>query len=84
MTPFDIHIMLHHAVSSAPFERANAPIYQERVSALVDAGLLSIDGVTYFATSKGQAYVKMICETPMPEQKLVDPRTNRVIDEVIK
>lgn len=30
--------------------------------------------LTYRATPKGQAWLKMICETPMPIQQWIDPR----------
>lgn len=73
-SPFDIEIMLHHYHSYDRCPRADAPIYPERLAALVGKGLLEyVDGIPH-STDLGAALVRMWCETPIPVAKYVDPR----------
>ena len=40
-----------------------------------EQGLIERCGGYWVTTQRGRLWVKMICSTPMPEQKWVDPRT---------
>ncbi|TRD03811.1 hypothetical protein FJV76_14340 [Mesorhizobium sp. WSM4303] len=82
-TPYHIEIILHYHCSVGPFERWRAPIFEETVNMLVDAGLLHPspdDGLQpkekhcYRTSPRGAALVEMWCDTPLPEQVFIDPR----------
>lgn len=53
---------------------------------LLKRGLIAtIEGATdhrvYEATERGRAFVQMLCDTPLPQQRWVDPRTQVVVRE---
>lgn len=75
-TPYDIELMLHHHCRRVPFERRDAPIFQDRMDSLVKVGLLefSDEQQLYVSTPLGAALVEMWCNTPIPAVKYVDPR----------
>lgn len=56
------------------------PDLNESVTAeLVRDGMIEKGyGDRWTATAKGQAYVRLLSEVPLPEQKWVDPRTAAV------
>lgn len=47
---------------------------------LLAQGLVELDNGTYKITQKGVAWIAMLCATPMPEQRWLDPRTQRPIN----
>lgn len=75
MTPYQIEILIHHHASHAPFGRDTAPLYAPTVKAFMDDGILTTrpDG-SIGTTERGKALVDMLCLTPYPEIKWVDPR----------
>jgi hypothetical protein len=80
MTPCEIEFMLHCYVSPEPHPRYYAPAIMDAARRLNIMHLISFrnkdenDRPVYEATEKGKFYVKMLCETPFPEQRYVDPR----------
>ena len=73
-SPYEIEVMLHHYASSSPFPRAGARVYPECTEKLIAKGLLeSCDGGLQ-ATELGQAFIRMLCETPVPVAEYRDPR----------
>ena len=78
-TPNGISVLLHHHSTTTPHPQADAPAVREAVTNLVDGGLLQLSDDPerengYETTDKGRMYVNMLCDTPWPEQRLVDPR----------
>lgn len=79
-TPSNIEVLMHCHTSGLPHPRANAPSVKEAIAILLDKRCIEpthsrdhIDGV-YKTTAKGQAWVKMLCDTPMPVATYKDPR----------
>lgn len=79
MTPYQIEILIHHHCSHSRFERDTAPLYIPTVKAFMGDGILTTrpDG-SIGTTEKGNAIVQMLCATPYPEMKWVDPRINQI------
>lgn len=81
MTPLEIDLCLHYHTrcDDSPWLDLNAPIKKAVMSDLINAGLLveNIDSSKrrYDPTEKLQAFVHMLCATPLPEHRWVDPRT---------
>jgi hypothetical protein len=82
MTPCEIEFMLHCYYSPEPHPRYYAPAITEAARRLTKEGLIKYDDCIeygrpiYKATEKGKFYVKILCETPFPELRYVDPREN--------
>lgn len=76
MTPYELEIILHHWTGTPDeFPRASAPAYPETVAKLVDRGLLhNGDGHRLTGTALCDAFIGMLCETPLPRLCYVDPR----------
>lgn len=76
---FEIEIFIHHACSPEPFDRSWAPAYEDTVNSLVQKGLLLVDDEGIFrATEKGEAWGAMLKSTPLPVQRFIDPRFDRL------
>lgn len=71
-TPYDIEVVLHHYVSPAPFEREDAPAYEDVVRRLTDLGIIAHNGTRYKTTPLGEGLIKLWLCTPLPVY--VDPR----------
>ena len=79
MTPYEIDLILWHHVCREPWPKSDAPIFQGTIDALVDARILEPMPMasgrhTYATTDRGKRFVEMLCETPFPEQRWIDPR----------
>lgn len=76
MTPYQLEIILHHWTGTTqPFQRAHAPLYPGTVEDLVDQGLLRrTDDQMLTGTPLCEAFIDMLCGTPLPELRYVDPR----------
>lgn len=73
MTAIKLLTMLHHFMSTEPFPWPENTSYRDALAKLRAEGLLD-DQSPPNPTDKGQAYVKMLRETPLPVQKWTDPR----------
>lgn len=91
MTPYELTVFLHHAGSYSNFPGKSAPIYPPTIAMLMNEGLLANskaplpqldDLCPLTATPKGQAFLSMLCGTPIPEIRHVavleyhDPRNS--------
>jgi hypothetical protein len=80
LTPNDIDVLLHYYVSPEPHPRHNSPAVQSTVDTFIEDGILeevnNEHHVTYKirTTDRGRKFVEMICETPYPEKRWIDPR----------
>lgn len=78
MTPNDVEILLHFHCSGIPHPRASAPAVRESIARFIDTEALTHGGPAgYRTTAKGDAWVRMICDTPEPEGTFFDPRSRR-------
>jgi hypothetical protein len=75
-TPFQMQIVIWHAVSYAPFPGHDAPQYGEEIAWLVRIGVLEIGGNdrSFKTTPLGAALVDMWRATPLPVAVFRDPR----------
>lgn len=76
-----IEVLLHYYCSSKPHPDCNTPGVIEIIKSLRKEGIFT-DQVQPALTDKGKAWVKLILNTPYPEQVFVDQNKNIIsIDE---
>lgn len=89
-TPLRIELMIHFYVSPDPYPRCSAPAVKRETEVLLRLGLIvareqdcfTLEQDCFKATEKGKAWVKMICNTPVPIAATVtytDPRNNEPV-----
>jgi hypothetical protein len=75
-------MMLHYHTTSAPFLN-NSPTAKEYRQELLERGLVQrdqgTDDIAYCLTSKGRAFVAMLCATPDPVEAWINPLTKKMI-----
>ncbi len=76
MTPNDIDVLLHYHCMATPHPRVHAPAVEETIRSFCGAQIFKIskEKKGYELTSRGEALVKMLCDTPFPKQRWIDPR----------
>lgn len=87
MTPNEIEMLIHFHTSSAPHPRRNAPAVKSSTAWMLQSDLIREapvdDGVDafmhYVTTAKGAAMIQILCDTPLPECRFVDPRNGEVL-----
>ena len=80
-TPLHIELMIHYHCSCAPIINADAPAVIEYTRHLLDDGLIISDEVRasgYTSTTKGEAFVSLLCRTPIPRMAFVDPEGREI------
>jgi hypothetical protein len=79
-SPLEIEVVLHYYHSPEPHPRVNAPAVKEAIQRFVNDGILSAaEGPALLkVTDRGNAWVRMIVETPYPEGAWIDPRTREI------
>jgi len=93
-TPAELSILLHCHYAGERYEPFKAPTTQKALTRLEHEGLIEKDTLpkpaqpedarpfnTHRTTSKGKAFVAMLCSTPIPEEqtKWADPRTGEPV-----
>jgi hypothetical protein len=77
MTPYQIKLILHWYCVVDRFPQASAPIYDETMAWMLRDGLIEprrdVEGL-YTTTERGAKFVEMLCDTPLPENRWLDPR----------
>jgi hypothetical protein len=78
LSPNDIDVILHYHTSGEKHPRADAPAVKDATERFFRAGLIEPGGLSpgvYFVTTeKGRKFIEMLCATPFPVKKFVDPR----------
>lgn len=75
MTPNEIDVLVHYHCKGDPHPRINAIAVKGAVEMFIKIGILEPNGVNHYdLTERGAKLLKMLCETPFPEKKWVDPR----------
>jgi len=77
ITPGDIEVLLHYHTNPAPHPRRDTPAVKEATKRFVCEGLIELDDkkqyiTTYITTDRGEAFVKVLCNTPLPTQAWID------------
>jgi DNA-binding HxlR family transcriptional regulator len=85
MTPYEINVILHIHTCIAPFESSGikpSELLKATLEQLIELDIIKVDddrsvhhGHIYETTPRGMTFVQMLCDTPFPEQKWIDPRT---------
>lgn len=84
MTPNDVDVLIHYAVSGTNHERAHAPAVIETTMRYLRDGIF---GATddfesgYRLTDRGEKFLQMILDTPYPEMEWLDPRKPKALPE---
>lgn len=77
-SPLMVEMLIHFHVSAAPFDRLQAPACMEVLHWMLTENLVEPAdagyGATYRTTDRGQAWMRMICDTPLPELEWIDRR----------
>ncbi len=72
-TPNNIEVLLHCYVSPNPHPRVRAASVQESLNAFLEIGAIEPSGgETYRTTPLGDAWVKALCNVPIPRAAFVD------------
>ena len=79
MTPSDIEILIHYHVCPNPHPRAHASAVQDSVRMFVINGILELRGDSYITNERGNALVRILCNTEFPQQVWVDKDGNVVL-----
>lgn len=81
MSPLEIKILLHHYSRCDPYDGGER---QESIKDILDnfekLGLIDRKDFPSL-TGKGNAYVKMLLSTPLPERTFIDPRTQEILGD---
>lgn len=81
-TPLHIELMIHYCCSCSPFPRADAPAVIDYTRQLIECGLVEETADdprrNYRATPMGEAFLELVCRTPLPRLAWVAP-TGEVI-----
>ena len=86
MVPVQLEVMLHYYYSPVdhPMVESNPPIWTTTRRWFLEAGLLEtypeikgkpqLNAPVYKITERGRAFVKALCDVPLPVQAWVTPR----------
>lgn len=77
LSPGELMVMLHYHCSPVPYTGPATPKWaDEVVHRLWQMGLLAKNGAgEWESTERGKVYVQLVCATPLPMKRWVDPRT---------
>ena len=78
LTPNDIEVLIHCHCHPEPHPRLNAPAVSDAIQRFLRQGLIETvedSNNTWATTERGRVLIDMLCETPLPEQRWFDPRT---------
>ncbi len=76
-TPLHIELMIHYRCCACRFPRSNAPAVIDYTEQLESLGLIretnTGEGGDYRATEKGEAFLELVCRTPLPQMAWIAP-----------
>lgn len=78
MSPHDINVLLHHYCRADDWPQGLTDAYQGSLNWMFRNGLCNKDSTL---TSKGKALVRMLCDTPLPEQRFINPLTGEALED---
>ena len=78
MTPIKLDILLHCHISPTAHPQYDSPAFRVELQNLMEEDIVrSTSKENIFAlTQKGEAWLRLILETPMPILQWIDPRNN--------
>lgn len=74
MSPLAIKMLIHFHLASEPYE-LNLPIHQDIIATFLRMGAIEPSAIyddVYHTTDRGTAWVKAICQVPVPKQVFID------------
>lgn len=76
MSPLEVEMILHYYAASEPYPNEDCPAQQEAIARFEKHDLITKDDESglYKTTERGEKYVDMLCSTPWPVVRYVDPR----------
>ncbi len=81
MSPHDINVLLHHYSSTAQWPLGNTEAYRSSLEWMFHNGLCDRADMFARLTARGNALVRMLCATPLPEQRFINPLTNEAVED---
>lgn len=75
--PIHLDIMLAAYTGCLPRSNPSSPAFQQAIRDLRQRNMIEYDPTSQFehtATEKGRTFVNLLCETPEPISKWLDPR----------
>jgi hypothetical protein len=80
-TPYTINLLLHFYCRPEPHESENGELFQETADRLQEAGVVNWDDSikSYRTTRLGDAWVKLLCNTPMPRAAFLDQNGKEIV-----
>ena len=80
MNPITIELMLHIYYDSQPHPKMRSDSFKDAARNLVSRNLVKFDAEddSFTSTSRGDAWVRMLLATPLPEQVWMDPRNQEM------
>ena len=82
MNPITIELMLHIYYAASPHPKMHSDSFKDAAKTLIARQLVRPDpdgGDDLVSTTRGDAWVRMLMSTPMPEQVWVDPRNQEML-----
>ena len=83
MSPYEIEILLHIYCSPAELPQAKTPLLERTLKDFENEGLIipSFHRDSGWSTlPKGDAFVELLCNTPIPKGGWFDPRNGEIIE----
>ena len=87
MSPYEIELLLDIHCSPAELPNAKVPLLDRTLNDFENEGLIVPDSSFdsgWTTTLRGEALVKMLCDTPMPKQVWIDPRSGEIVEARIE
>lgn len=76
-TPFDLKMILHFYACLDVAPQARSPIFGERLNKMIENDLVEyVDGIPR-TTKLGDAFVRLLLDTPIPVIRYIDPRLDK-------
>ena len=83
LSPAFIELLIHINAYPRPLDNPDAPVTKEGLCLMLHHSLIKEDPGRpsgYWTTERGRALIDMLCSTPLPEKRYVDPRTSSIIE----
>jgi hypothetical protein len=82
MTPYEIELLLNIHCSPAALPQADTPLLGITLRGFENEDLIkpSTFESGWETTLKEFAFVEMLCDTPLPKQVWIDPRSDKIVE----
>lgn len=80
MSPYTIKVLLHHYCIHEPWPN-NSSAYQDALEWMYRNDLSDQPSPPLVLTPRGVALVRMLCATPLPAPRFINPMTGEVVED---